>query len=97
MAKTKKFVLAMGCVYLIGIAILYVLGEGLGAAYLTAPGGIPVFYLADLVPPNSRLESAVRSYIGNLVLLLAGASLNVAAGYLLFRLLQVRSWPSSDV
>jgi hypothetical protein len=86
MTKSAKM-LTLGFGYLIGIVILFVAGEGIAAAYLTFPGGLPVFHLIDLIPPNSALEAAVTSWTGNLVLLLLSAAVNVAGVYLVVRLL----------
>jgi hypothetical protein len=85
--KSTKFVLVIGLAYLVGIAMLYVVGEGIAAAYLTMPGGLPVFQLVDLVPRSSALEAAVLSWTGNLVALLVSAALNVAGLYVVVRLL----------
>jgi hypothetical protein len=87
MTKAKNAVLVMGLAYVVGIAMLYAFGEGIAAAYLTLPGGLPVFYLTDWAPPDSVLEAAIISWTGNLVALLVSAVLNVAGVYVLVRLL----------
>lgn len=87
LTKSSKAVLAIGLAYLVGIAMLYVFGEGIAAAYLTFPGGLPVFHLIDWLSPNSALEAAVISWTGNLVALLVSAALNVAGVYVVVRLL----------
>jgi hypothetical protein len=83
--KTERAVLGIGSAYVLGIAVLYVAGEGIAAAYLTFPGGLAAFQVVALVPPP--LHEAVMSWTGNLAALLVGAALNVAGAYAIFRVL----------
>ena len=87
MTKVGKATIAIASVYLVGIALLHLFGEGIAAAYLTLPGGLPVFYLIDRVSPNSPLEAALMSWTGNLVALVGSAALNVTGVYIVMRLM----------
>ena len=88
MTKFTKFVLAIGVVYVAGIAALFVVGrDGFAAAMLTLPGSLPVGYLIDLAPAHSALETIVDSWTGNLLELLVSAALNVVGLYVVVRLL----------
>lgn len=88
MTKLTKAVLTIGLAYLVGIAMLYAVGEdGIAAAFLTLPGSFVIGHLIDWVPPNSALEAAVISWTGNLIALVVSGVLNVAGIYFVVRLL----------
>jgi hypothetical protein len=88
MTKFSKAVLLIGLAYLVGIAVLYVVGDdGIAAAFLTLPGSLLIFPLMYWIPPGSALEPAVISWTGNFIALLVSAALNVAGVYVIVRLL----------
>jgi hypothetical protein len=87
MTKPTKVVLTTGFLYLVAIAMLFVIGrDGTAALFLTFPASFPIMYLIDFVPHHSALETIVDSWTGNLVVLLVSAGLNVAGLYMVVRL-----------
>jgi hypothetical protein len=88
MTKSTKVVLAIAVAFLVGIALLFVVGrDGFAAGMLTLPGSLPVSYLLELVPAHAALETIADSWTGNLLELLVSAALNVAGLYVVVRLL----------
>lgn len=84
MTKSFSAVTVIGIVYVVAIAVLYVRGAGIAAAYLTMPawflvGAIAV--LLTLVAPDSVLDATLFLWAGNLVALLVSATLNVGGVY----------------
>ena len=90
MTQTGRAVLALGLAYVVGVALLYVAGEGIAAAYLTFPSGLAVFRVIAWVPPDSAFRAAVISWTGNLIVLLVSATVNVAGLYAVVRLVSKR-------
>ena len=77
--KLRTVILIVGSFYVAGIGLMFALGLGIPAAYLTMPS----WYLVagpTLFLPES-LFAVVSSEVGNLVLLMLSAALNVAAVY----------------
>jgi hypothetical protein len=78
-----------GAIYVGAVILFYLVDEAPLAGYLTYPGGMLVFGLADYAVPQS-LEPFLFTALGNIALLVSGTLINVFSAYLLLRLVMVQ-------
>jgi hypothetical protein len=84
---TKRNVATLlSALYVATIAILFAAGAGVLAAYFTLPASwLVIGVLPELAGPGTWIDAALSSWIGNLLLVVASAAVNVAGLYALAR------------
>jgi hypothetical protein len=83
MTTARKRLLAFAGAYVLFIVGLFLSGEVFASGFLTFPGGLIAIQLAELLAQGSAVWVFLGSFIGNVLLLVVGASLNIAVLFLI--------------
>jgi hypothetical protein len=84
MTTARKRLLAFAGAYIVFVVGVFLSGGALAAGFLTIPGSVVSFvHLAELPPQGSAIDVFLKSFMGNVLLLVVGAALNVSVLFLI--------------